>query len=201
MLPATYQVPAAVVLVAGGLLACFFGYRLFRLVLGIYGFIVGALVASSLMGPSETSSMVVAGLVGGVAGALILMLAYFVGVAIVGAGLGALAVNLAWAQRGVEPHVVVVIAASIVGAFAALWLQRYVIVGTTALGGAWTALWGAVTLADGTPVSAEQAERAVWLAFPLQPAPGHPWFYAAWIGLAVAGMIVQLSITSGRKGR
>ena len=50
MLPAWFQTPAALVLVAGGLLSCFAGYRVFRVVLGIYGFILGALIASSLMG-------------------------------------------------------------------------------------------------------------------------------------------------------
>ena len=34
MLPATYQIPAAIVLLFGGTVACFFGYRLFRIVLG-----------------------------------------------------------------------------------------------------------------------------------------------------------------------
>jgi hypothetical protein len=56
MLPASYQLPAAVILVAGGALACFFGYRLFRTVLGIYGFILGALIATSVLGPTETST-------------------------------------------------------------------------------------------------------------------------------------------------
>ena len=40
VLPATYQLPAAGILVLGGLLACFAGYRLFRVVLGVYGFII-----------------------------------------------------------------------------------------------------------------------------------------------------------------
>ena len=35
MLPAAYQVPAAAVLIAGGLLACFLGYRLFKVVLAV----------------------------------------------------------------------------------------------------------------------------------------------------------------------
>ena len=34
MLPATFQTPAALVLLCGGLLACFAGYRVFRVVLG-----------------------------------------------------------------------------------------------------------------------------------------------------------------------
>ncbi len=53
MLPASFQVPAAVVLILGGLLSCFAGYRVFRVVLGIYGFILGALLASSAMGTDK----------------------------------------------------------------------------------------------------------------------------------------------------
>ncbi len=49
-----FQLPAGVVLVAVGLLACFAGYRLFRVVLTIYGFVLGALFASTLVAPSET---------------------------------------------------------------------------------------------------------------------------------------------------
>ena len=39
MLPAQYQLPAAIVLVLAGVVACFFGYRLFRIVLSIFGFV------------------------------------------------------------------------------------------------------------------------------------------------------------------
>ncbi|HZA33725.1 MAG TPA: hypothetical protein VE505_02300, partial [Vicinamibacterales bacterium] len=64
MLPAGLQVPAAVVLVVSGLLACFAGYRLFRIVLAIYGFILGAAIASSVMGPGEGTAMIVGAVVG-----------------------------------------------------------------------------------------------------------------------------------------
>ena len=98
MLPAAYQVPAAVVLMAGGFLACFFGYRLFKVVLALFGFIIGALAASSVFGATDTTPMVIAALVGGIAGASLLLAAYFVGVALVGAGIGALIVNLIWTR-------------------------------------------------------------------------------------------------------
>ena len=42
MLPQSYGLPAAIGLVLGGAVACFAGYRLFRIVLAIYGFILGA---------------------------------------------------------------------------------------------------------------------------------------------------------------
>ncbi len=97
MLPAYLQAPAAVILLLGGLLACLAGYRVFRIVLGIYGFILGALVASAAMGTDHTLWMVLAAIAGGLIGALILIAAYFVGVALIGAGIGALVANVLWA--------------------------------------------------------------------------------------------------------
>ena len=85
MLPASYQLPAAIVLLLGGTVACFFGYRMFRLVLAIFGFIIGAFAASSIMAPSDTTGMLVSAVVGGLVGAGILIAAYFVGVALMGA--------------------------------------------------------------------------------------------------------------------
>ena len=146
MLPASLQMPAAIVLLAGGLIACFAGYRVFRIVLGIYGFILGALFASSAMGTEHTLWMVLAALLGGIVGALILIAAYFVGVALLGAGVGALAASLIWAAIGREPHALVVILFAIAGALAALALQRYVIIGATAFGGAWTVIVGGLAL-------------------------------------------------------
>ena len=54
MLPPSFQVPASIVLLAGGALACFAGYRLFKQVLAVYGFILGALIASSMVGAAGT---------------------------------------------------------------------------------------------------------------------------------------------------
>ena len=60
MLPASYQAPAGIVLLVGGILSCFFGYRLFRIVLGFSGFVLGALAASSIFGISDTGPMLIA---------------------------------------------------------------------------------------------------------------------------------------------
>ena len=58
MLPASFQIPAAIILVAGGLLSCFAGYRVFRVVLAFFGFVFGALFASSAMGSDQTLWMI-----------------------------------------------------------------------------------------------------------------------------------------------
>ena len=201
MLPASFQTPAAIILILGGLLSCFAGYRVFRVVLGFFGFVLGALLTSSVMATDQTAYMIVAAIVGGIVGALILVAAYFVGVALIGAGAGALAVNLIWASLGREPHIVIVILFAIAGALAALALQRYVIIAATGFGGAWTAIVGALALM-GDKVAVEAAARNnVWLAYPMNPAPGQRWVIVAWLVLGVAGVIVQLSVTSKSKSR
>jgi Domain of unknown function (DUF4203) len=199
MLPASFQTPAAVILVLGGLLSCFAGYRVFRVVLGFFGFVLGALLTSSIMGTDQTVWMIVAAVVGGIVGALILVAAYFVGVALIGAGVGALLVNLIWASLGREPHIVIVILFAIAGALAALALQRYVIIVATGFGGAWTTIVGALALM-GDKLAVEAAARNnVWLAYPMNPAPGQRWVIVAWLVLGLVGVIVQLSVTAKGK--
>ena len=199
MLPASFQTPAAIILVLGGLLSCFAGYRVFRVVLGFFGFVLGALLTSSIMGTDQTVWMIVAAVVGGIVGALILVAAYFVGVALIGAGVGALLVNLIWASLGREPHIVIVILFAIAGALAALALQRYVIIVSTGFGGAWTTIVGALALM-GDKLAVETAARNnVWLAYPMNPAPGQRWVVVAWLVLGLVGVTVQLRITAKGK--
>ena len=125
MLPASFQTPAAIVLLIGGVISCFAGYRVFRVVLGIYGFIIGALFASGAMGTEHTAWMIVAALAGGVVGALALL---------------------------------------------------------------------------GRHVTLDAAARNnVWLAYPMNPAPGQYWVLFAWIVLGALGVVVQLMLPGGGK--
>lgn len=202
MLPVSLQAPAAVFLLVGGLVSCFAGYRIFRIVLGIYGFILGALIASSAMGSEQTVWMVVAAIAGGLVGALILVLAYFAGVALIGAGIGALVANVIWAALDRDPHVFIVIIFAISGALGALALQRYVIIAATAFAGAWTAIVGALTLAGDRAAVAAASRTEVWLAYPFNPAPGQQrWVILAWLLLGTLGVIVQLWMSPKGKKR
>lgn len=199
MLPPSYQLPAAIVLVGGGLLACFLGYRLFRIVLAIYGFILGALFGSSLAAATNTAMLVAAALVGGILGALVLLFAYFVGVALIGAGLGALVVNLVWTQVGGDPSPLVVILVAVLGAIGALAFQRYVIIIGTSFGGAWTAIIGALALLGHRGARAAARAGDVWVVSPFAPDANAPWTLGAWLVLAVIGTIVQLGFTGKEK--
>ena len=197
MLPHSYELPAAVLLVISGAVACFAGYRLFKIVLGVYGFILGAMIASSMMGVSNTTGMVVAALVGGIAGALLLVFAYFVGIALVGAGLGALIAHVGWSWIGSgDPPAVAVILLSIAGSIGAMVLQRYVIIVSTSFGGAWTVIVAGLALFGNRAAARPTAD--VWILYPMTPAPASGIVPIAWIVLGLFGTVVQLGIT-GRK--
>lgn len=200
VLPAAYGLPASIALILGGAVACFAGHRLFRIVLGIYGFIIGAMFTSSMMGASSQMAMIVGAIVGGLAGSLVLVMAYFVGIAIIGAGLGALIAHTVWAWMGTgEPPVIGVIVASIAGALAAMMLQRYVIIVGTAIAGSWTMIVGAVNALATRGITRGASPSEVWILYPTsaQDAPWAPW---AFLGLTIAGIAVQLGAAGG-KGR
>ena len=193
LIPTTYQLPALVLLIVGGVIAWAAGYRLFRFVLTLFGFYLGALAATAVLGPGDRTLLIFAALGGGAVGALIMFFGYFVGVALVGAGIGALSVHMIWSRLGSDPHAFVVILAAVAGAAAAMALQRYVIVIATAFSGGWMMLWGALHFMDR---GADIVRRpAVWMVYPLDLSPGSRWLLAVWLAIGLAGIFIQLRVT------
>jgi hypothetical protein len=194
MLPASYELPAALLITAGGVIACIAGYRLFRIVLAIYGFVLGAVIASSIVGPTNTLGMLGAALGGGLAGALTLVFAYFAGIALVGGALGALLAHAAWTQFGSgDPPALLIVGAAVAGAVAAMFLQRYVIVVSTAFGCAWTIIVGLMAI-----LGPRSSNASVWILYPTMPSESR-WTLLAWVALGVAGTAVQLAVTARTK--
>jgi hypothetical protein len=154
-----------------------------------------------LFGVSDTGLMLIAAVVGGLVGAFVLIAAYFVGVALVGAGLGAVIANLVFSAGDRDPSVFVVILFSVAGAVGATYLQRYFIIVGTAFGGAWTMIVGAMALVGDRAALRAATSGDVWVAYPLNPAPGQRWVVAVWIVLSLIGAGVQLGITGGENGR
>jgi hypothetical protein len=199
MLTSPYDLLFAIVLMLVGAVTCFAGFRWFRIVLALSGFILGALVASSMMGISNTAGMVVAGLIGGLAGAAILLFAYFVGIALVGAVVGALVVTPAlWAGFGSgDPPWQMVVALAMAGAIGAMFVQRHVIIVTTAFAGAVTFLVGIIAAIDRGAVIAKSAAK-VTIFYPTIFPPGHAWVPYACVVLGLAGTVVQMAMV-GKK--
>ena len=188
-------------LLAGGVISCFFGYRLFRTVLAIFGFVLGGMLASSVFGVSNTTMMLVAWVLGGLVGAFILIFAYFLGVALAGAAIGAALANVMFSIGNRDPRALVVVLCSIAGAIASMYLQRYFIIVFTAFGGAWTMIVGAMALVGDRTALKAATSGDVWVAYPLNPAPGQRWVPIVWIVLSLIGAAVQVGITGGEKGR
>jgi hypothetical protein len=122
-------------------------------------------------------------------------------VALTGAALGAVAANLFFAATGQDPHYLVLVFMTVVGAAAAMYLQRYFIIVGTAFGGAWTLIVGTLAMLGNQTAMTAAAAGNVWVAYPLSPAPGQRWVPLAWIVLGLIGTTVQLGWTGGERGR
>lgn len=199
MLPAQYATAAAIVVTLGGVLACFAGFRLFRLVLGIFGFIAGVFVVTQNMAPQGTMTLIAAALAGGVLGGVLMLAAYFLGVGLIGAGLAALVLNLGWRFVGGEPPTLVLVIACVVGALLALSVARFVVITGTALAGSWTLIVGALALLGDKAAMHAASAGDVWVFYPLDPMPARWWYTVLWVAIAGVGAVVQLA-TSKKSG-
>ena len=201
MLPESLHDPVAYILLGGGLLACFLGHRLFRFVLAGYGLVFGVMVTVDFIGSVEPLALVGAVVGGAVVGGLVFFLAYFVGVTIVGAALGAVIAIFVSTQRAEDPQVLVVILFAIVGAFVALLLQRYVIIVGTAFFGALTSVISGLAL-FGDPETAAAVSNlslsnlSYWFNYRLDREA-----LLVWLAMGLFGVIVQFRKTGKARGR
>jgi hypothetical protein len=140
--------------IALGIVQCFFGHRIFRVVLGITGFFLGGLIGGYVAYSLTQSQFmgIIGGLIGGLIGAGLMAGLYIVGVFLIGALFGAM-IALAFSSiGGGSPQVwLIIILALTVGVLAAV-LQKVVIVLATAFGGAWWALTGIAVIAGAITV-------------------------------------------------
>ena len=142
--------------------------------------------------------MMVAALVGGLLGASCSVFAYFLGIALVGAGLGALIAHVAWTpvrQRraaGAADRLLLAVA----GTVAAMFLQRYVIIVSTAF----RRRVDDHARRTGAGRSIARRERAtdVWILYPSSRRPGAMGgSLLVWVALGIAGTARQ---TGGDRG-
>ena len=185
------HVPVAVILLVGGLLSCFLGYRLLRLLVAVYGFGLGVIIVTAFADRLEPWVMVAVMAGGGLLGALLAKAAYLAVVAVLGAGLGALVVQAGWLSAAGEPGLWVVLSVCLAGALVALALRKYVVIVGTSFGGAWTALVGGLALA-GDDAAVAAASGDVQQVYPLAPASTQMEFAVAWYVLGGVALLVQL---------
>lgn len=128
-----------------GLLSCFFGWRVFRLVLTIAGFIGGFALGASLAPIDQPTLQLVYGLVAGVVGAVLAYLLFAIGVFLAGAGLGIVVGGALGTLLGASNEVtlIIVVVCLVAGGLIALVLQKLMIIISTAFSGAGAIIAGA----------------------------------------------------------
>lgn len=186
---------AAIIL---GIINCFFGYRFFRFMLGVYGFLLGFGLGAALaqnLAEGNTIVLVVAGLIAGIIGALIMVFLYFVGVFIVGAVAGILLANALGSAFGWDTPLLVAVIVGILVGIVALVLQRVVLILATAFSGAWAVVSGIVALVTGQSLTLGGAfnppDVGQWDAMALIPLVG-------WLVLGIVGAVFQFRTTAER---
>ena len=185
----------ALALFVGALWLCFFGERFFRLVLGVVGFVAGALAGGGLATffTKETTSIAVwvVSLLGGVAGAWVLVWAYYVGVFVVGLLGGVVAAGLFGRGVAMAPwtEILFIVVVALVGGVMALRLQRTMIALSTALLGAGLAAgallygWGGIAIVQACSTTLLEG----------QSLGDREWaLLVGWFLLALGGAVVQL---------
>ena len=170
-----------------GAIQCFFGYRIFKFILGLTGFLVGGTLAG-VVGFEVSKEEVVAllaGLLGGFIGAVLMATLYFIGIFLIGAFLGCIwgAVLFALAESNPDPPILLIL--SVIAGVIALIFQKLMIIVSTGFGGAWSVVAGIAYFTTGSidPNNLERLFRS-----------GGPHLYAmvlCWIALGIVGVIVQ----------
>ena len=144
--------------VSFGLLICFFGYRVFRFLLIVAGFLIGAslsvalvfaLTQESILALNKGSDfwiIIIAGIVGGLGLAIIFLVLYSAGVFLLGAlfGIALFSGGTALTDINTEPFLYLIPA--LVGGVLALFLQKFMVVLITSFTGAGISTIGVIYL-------------------------------------------------------
>jgi hypothetical protein len=177
-------------LVLFGILNCFFGQRVFRVLLGIIGFMAGAALLGAVgydLFKGQLILVLLAAVVGGLLGALVLVVLYLAGVFVVGAQLGYLVGAAAYSAAGWKVHPAVLLIPAVLAGVLAVVLQKFIIVLATSFAGAWIVLVSAFALLEGVPV----------LNLARDPLAFGSIVFICWLVLGVLGVFIQYALTSG----
>ena len=180
----------AIALIVSGLLACFFGYRLFKVVLGVTGFIAGgALVWTLLMSAGYQQAIAIAGAaLGALLGAFALFALFAAGVFLFGSALGLLIAVGVHAAIGSELNVIVAAIAAVVSGLVTLIFRKILIVVSTAMTGSWAVVSGVAYFVEDVNLRKMLAEPDL-----LRSEGG--WYFVIvgiWFVVGIGGLGVQL---------
>ena len=170
-----------------GAVQCFFGYRIFKIILGITGFLIGGSLASGIgyaISQQEAVALL-AGLVGGLIGAALMVALYFIGIFLIGAFLGGVLGAVLFAVVGSNPEPAVLLILAVITGVITLIFQKFMIIVSTGFVGAWSIVTGIAYFTSGA-IDLTNLERMF--------RSGGSHLYAivlCWLALGIVGVIVQ----------
>ena len=182
---------AAPLAIAVGLFACFWGYQLVKLILGIMGFAAGATAgwaAAMALAPSHSLVGLVCAGIGGVIGAILFIWLYFFGIFLLGASAGAVVAAAAFSGTGHQAQPILMLACAVVFGLLALLLQKFMIAISTAFGGSYLVTAGLLRFFRTGPPAAP-----LWFNDTHAAAPGLLGYVALafWLILGLVGVRSQ----------
>jgi hypothetical protein len=182
-----------------GVLDCFFGYKVFKVTLALFGALLGAGLAHALalhFSAGETVE-VVCMIAGGLLGAALAFLAYIAAVFIAGFGFGATLGILLLANYHHMVAMLTGVVLGVIGGFLAVKVQRVLIILSTSLLGAFRAV---LALSYFT-------SQIDWMFYFRQPAQmpalidNNGWMFPSILVLAAVGVVTQLELGGGREAK
>lgn len=182
---------AAPLAIAVGILACFWGYRILKLSVGIAGFIAGAAggwALASALAPANSGIALVCVLIGGVIGAALCLWLFFLGIFLLGASAGMVVGAAFFTGAGQQAQPLLLLILAVAFGVLALLMRRLMLIVSTAFSGSYLVTAGILHL-----VAAGQNAAPLWLAG-AQPRLPSLLGYAAlafWLLLGLAGVRSQ----------
>ena len=140
---------SALIIIIFGIVNCFFGWRLLRLLIAAWGFIVGAGIGLALAVDSGPTVIAISVIAGGIVGIILSYVLYIVGLFTVGAvfGLGLSTLLPAFLAR--DPQLLVVLVVSLASGALAVILRKPVVMIVTAFSGSAAIVNGILLLIPG----------------------------------------------------
>jgi hypothetical protein len=170
-----------------GAIECFLGYRIFKIIVGITGFVVGASLGALLASADSQSQVIIllAGLLGGVVGAVLSVVFYFIGIFLIGAVLGAVLGYVLFSLASTSPRAVVLLILAVIAGIVAVVFQKLMIIVSTAFGGAWGVVSGVASFAR-LAIGPLDTQALSYL----RPRTLYP-LILCWLALGLIGVVVQ----------
>lgn len=183
-----------------GAVNCFSGYRLFKILLAVTGFLIGANISWTIALNVTDGSKIIAiisAILGGIIGALIVSLLYFVGIFFFGAFFAYFLGSMFLSMFADNSPLLFLIISSILGGIIALFLQKLIIIMATSIGGAWYIILG---ISKFFGISMMNAQTIINIHGLNLQNKNQIFIFLIWLILSISGIIIQFAKTSRKTG-